>query len=53
MNVYFCVYKGVELRVEAPTRADAYSKAIDYFKPLRKKRHLINVVLAEKDIVTE
>jgi hypothetical protein len=49
MNGYVCLYNGKRFEVEAPTLYNARAKAEEHFKPPKSKRHMISVMLAEKD----
>lgn len=47
MNGYICFYNGKRTEIHAEDSYSAELKAIDFFKPLKSKKHMISVVLAE------
>lgn len=49
MNGYIAFYNGKKEEVFAETAYQAQLKAIDIFKPAKSKRHMVHVVLAEKN----
>ena len=49
MNGYVCFYDGKRWECHASSMFDAKEKAVDHFKPPKSKRHMVSVVLAEKD----
>lgn len=49
MNGYVCFYNGKRIEVHANTTLEALGKAMEQFKPPKSKRHMVSVVLAEKD----
>jgi hypothetical protein len=46
---YICLYNGKRIEVYADSLYAAKQKAIEVFNPPKSKRHMISVVLAEKD----
>lgn len=49
MNGYKAFFNGKEHDVYAETLLQAKEKAIEHFKPAKSKRHMVSVVLCEKD----
>ena len=49
MNGYVCFYNGKRWECYASSMFAAKEKAVAYFKPPKSKRHMVSVVLAEKD----
>lgn len=49
MNGYICFFNGRKVEVYADTVMEAKELAIGHFKPRRSQRHMISIVLAEKD----
>jgi hypothetical protein len=49
MNGYVCFYKNSRLEVYANTSYEAQQKAADQLNVKPKQRHMISVVLAEKN----
>ena len=45
---YVAFYNGRETDVYAKTSYEAYTKAVDLFKPPKSKKHMVHVHLAEK-----
>lgn len=49
MNGYKAFYNGKEADIYAETLLEAKEKAVAKFKPPKSKRHMVSVVLCEKD----
>ena len=49
LNGYVCFFAGKRFECYAETTGNAQQKAIEHFKPAKSKRHLVSVVLAEKN----
>ncbi len=49
MNGYIAFFNGKQHELYADSLLDAKEKAIEHFKPAKSKRHLVSVVLAEKN----
>ena len=49
MNGYKAFYNGKELEIYADSLYSAKLKAIELFKPLKSKAHMVSVVLCELD----
>ena len=49
LNGYVCLFAGKRFECRAETSYQAQQKAIEHFKPAKSRRHLVSVVLAEKN----
>jgi len=49
MNGYKAFYNGKETEVYAETMFKAQDKAVAFFNPPKSKRHMVSVVLCEKE----
>ena len=49
MNGYVCFYDDKRWECYASSMFAAKEKAVAHFKPPKSKRHMVSVVLAEKD----
>jgi hypothetical protein len=49
MNGYIAFYNGKRFEVYAESLISAKEKAVEYFKPAKSKRHMVSVMLAEKN----
>lgn len=49
MNGYIAFYDGKKYELHAESMISAKEIATAYFKPPKSKRHMVSVVLAEKD----
>ena len=49
MNGYIAFYNGKQHELYADTLLEAKDKAIQHFKPPKSKKHMVSVMLAEKD----
>lgn len=49
MNGYIAFYNGKQVEVRAETLYRAKQMALDLLKPPKSQRHMVSVVLAEKD----
>ena len=49
MNGYLAFYNGHQMEVYAERLIDAKDKAVAAFKPPKSKRHMVSVVLCEKE----
>jgi hypothetical protein len=49
MNGYIAFFNGKQTEIHAETQYAAKVKAEEFFKPVKSKKHLITVVLAEKE----
>ena len=47
-NGYIAFYNGKSVEVYANTSYEAQQKAVTYFKPPKSKKHMVHVVIAEK-----
>lgn len=50
MHGYKVFFNGREAELKAASQYEAKLKAIEYFKVVPSKRHMVSVVLCEKDI---
>ena len=49
LNGYIAFYEGKQVEVRAKSLYAAKLKALELFKPTKRKAHMLSVVLAEKD----
>ena len=49
LNGYVCLFNGKRFECHAETTFQAQQKAIEHFRPTKSKRHLVFVMLAEKN----
>ena len=49
MNGYVCFYNGKRWECYASSMFAAKEKAVAHFKPPKSKRHMVSVMLSEKD----
>lgn len=49
MNGYVAFFNGKRMDIYAETLYEAKLEALEVFKPAKSKRHLVSVILAEKD----
>ncbi len=48
MYGYLATFNGKQTEIYAETSYSAYVKAVEFFKPAKSKKHLVNVYLCER-----